>query len=127
MVFNIGSQTGGVINNVEGDQHIRGGQQGQIMSTEALRHAVRDLRAAIDAGEFDAATYESLSTHVEEIEREVRHEEPDRARVAGPLQKISETIVAAGAIANLAGPVQAIVSWLGTLGQPIAQLFASIG
>ena len=39
MTFNIGSQTGGVINNVGGDQQVTGGQQGAIAAPDAGKHS----------------------------------------------------------------------------------------
>ena len=53
MTFNIGSQSGGVINNVAGDQHITGPQYGTLVTTGDARRALGDLRQ--DAVERAAA------------------------------------------------------------------------
>ncbi len=56
MTFNIGNQSGGVINNVAGDQHITGGQHGTLVSTEDARRAVGELRRAVTAAGLGEAT-----------------------------------------------------------------------
>jgi hypothetical protein len=70
MTFNIGSQTGGVINNVGRDQHITGGQQG-IVTTEAARQAVRDLMAGLSASALDEKTAQQARSHTDEIDAEL--------------------------------------------------------
>src|SRR4051812_1179637 len=122
MVFNIHSQTGGVVNNVEGDQHIRGGQHSQMPPTADLRQAVQELGQALKTTGLDASEYEWARKYLSEIDSEVKRAEPDRESIADRLTKITKLVSAAGSLAGLAGPIQTIVSWLGTLGQPIARL-----
>ena len=52
MAFNIGNQNAGTINNVEGDQHVHGGQHTTARIHQDLRQgrdALADLRSALDA------------------------------------------------------------------------------
>jgi len=53
MTFNIGSQTGGVINNVQGDQNITGGQHGMLVTSADARQALGSLGQAVAAAGLD--------------------------------------------------------------------------
>jgi hypothetical protein len=125
VVFNIHNQTGGVINNVEGDQHIRGGQHGRVPPIADVRQAVQELRTALRASNLDDTDYESVREYLNEIDSEIKRGEPARESIADRLTKITEIVGAAGTLASLAGPIQTIVAWLGSLGQPIAKLLGA--
>lgn len=126
MTFNIGSQTGGNINNVIGDQHITGGQQATVVTSDAVRQAVRDLRQGLTTTPLSAATAAEVSAEVEKIETEVQAPQPDRPRAAFSLERLTRLLVATGSLATagatLVGPLQTLASWLGTLGEPILRL-----
>ncbi|KAB7741965.1 hypothetical protein GA707_17385 [Nostocoides sp. F2B08] len=129
MTFNIGSQNAGVVNNVAGNQRIEGGQYGTLVTTEDALHAVSDLRAALDRVTLDQNTAVVANEHVDEIESELHSEpEPDRARVAQALERLTRLLTAAGAVATagaaLLGPLQALAGWLGGLGAPVLALLA---
>jgi hypothetical protein len=129
MSFNIGNQNAGVINNVAGDQRIHGGQHGTLVTTEDALHTVGDLRAALAQVALDPDTSAVAREHVDEIESELRHEpEPDRAKVAETLERLTRVLTAAGAVttagAALVGPLQALAGWLGNLGGPVLALLA---
>lgn len=47
MGFNINNQTGGVINNVEGNQYILGDQRSQMVRSGAVREAVQELERGV--------------------------------------------------------------------------------
>ena len=126
MTFNIGSQTGGVINNVTGDQQITGGQKGVAVAPEAARQAVRILRDALDSSPLDGATAQQARSHVEEIDTELTTPTSDRSRVAGSLERLTRLLLSAGALATagaaLVPPLQTLAGWLGTLGEPVLRM-----
>lgn len=77
------------------------------------------------ASGLDKTDYESVQEYLNEINSEVKRTEPDRESIADRLRKITEIVAAAGSLAGLAGPLQTIVVWLGSLGQPIAKLLGA--
>lgn len=127
MTFNIGNQNAGVVNNVAGNQRIEGAQQGILVSSDDALRTVNDLRAALARVTLDPKTAAVAKEHVDEIESELRaRPEPDRARVAQTLERLTRVLTAAGAVATagatLAGPLQALAGWLGDLGAPVLAL-----
>lgn len=126
MTFNIENQTAGNINNVGGDQRITGGQQGIVVTSEAVRQAVRDLREALATTPLDEATAAEVRDQVEAIAAEVQTPQPDRPRAASSLERLTRLLVATGSLATagaaLVSPLQTLASWLGTLGEPILRL-----
>lgn len=120
MVFNIHNQNAGVVNNVDGVQHVHGGQHVYAPQITDLRQAVHKLRSAVEASEL--SDNKAVCEYLNALDSEVRRSKPDPARVGGPLKKITEIAAAAGALAGLVGPIQTVVAWLGFLGQPIAKL-----
>lgn len=126
MTFNIGSQSGGIINNVAGDQHIAGGQRGRAVTAEAARRAVNDLRTVLAAAPLDEATAAEAQEQVEAIDAEVQRPQPDRPRVARSLESLTRVLAAAGSLATagtaLIGPLYTLAGWLGVLGEPVVRL-----
>lgn len=126
MSFNISNQTGGVINNVAGNQQIYGDQRGQAIGPNTVREAVRKLRSAVDDAGLDPATSAAVSAGLGEIESEVQAREPDRSRVGEALEKVTGLLTSAGAIAvagqALIGPIQAVATWVGSWGPAVAHL-----
>jgi hypothetical protein len=96
MTFNIGNQTGGVINNVAGDQHISGGQQGVLITTEDARRALAVLRRAVAAAGLDHATEAGADAELSEMDDTIRAERPDRHRFAQALERLTRLLAAAG-------------------------------
>jgi hypothetical protein len=127
MVFNIRNQTGGVVNNVEGDQHIHGDQHGAAVSTDQARQAVRALHSRLAGSGLNDRLLMNAKECLDEVEKEIQRDEPDRSHVAKPLQKFTEIATAAGAVASLVAPLQTFIAWLGHLGQPIAQILSRLG
>jgi hypothetical protein len=131
MTFNIGSQTGGVINNVQGDQRIAGGQQGILVSAADASQAVGDLREALAAAAFDETTVAKAHAQVTELEAAMRTTRPDRSRFARALERLTRLLAAAGSLstagAALIGPLQTLASWLGAVGEPILRLLPVLG
>ena len=126
MGFNINNQTGGVVNNVEGNQYIRGDQRSQKVHTGAVREAVQELERGVASMGMPDAQLAAISGHIKEIDKEVSRPHPEPEKVVDPLKEITEIASAAGALASLAGPIQSLVTWLGPLGQPIAKLLSGM-
>lgn len=131
MTFNIPSQQGGVINNVGRDQRIEGGQHGTYApSAVDVAAEVAQLRAALAAAGLPAEVAESAAAQVDELERAASADQPDRQRAATALEKLTRLLVAAGPLATaataFAGPMTALVSWLGPLGQSVAKLLPAL-
>ncbi|MET1085896.1 MAG: hypothetical protein ABWY04_02050 [Arthrobacter sp.] len=126
MGFNINHQTGGVVNNVEGNQYIRGDQRSQTVQSGGVREAVQELERGVECIGLDDSRLVAISPHLREIKAEVSRSHPDPEKVVDPLKKIVDIASAAGALAGLAGPIQSLVAWLGPLGQPIARLLSGI-
>ncbi|WP_026552440.1 hypothetical protein [Arthrobacter sp. H20] len=128
MSFNIGNQTGGVINNVAGNQRVSGTQHGAAVSTSSVREAVQALRAAVDDADLDEATSVAVSGHLKDIETEVSAQDPDRSMVGTTLDQLAGLLMSAGAVAtagqSLIGPIRLVASWVGSLGPAVAQLLA---
>ncbi len=126
MTFNIGSQSGGNINNVAGDQRITGGQHATVVTTESARQAVLDLRSGLDTTALDETTAASARTRVDEIDADMKAQQPNRSRIASSLERLTRLLVGAGTLVTaggaLLGPLQTLAGWLGTLGEPILRL-----
>jgi hypothetical protein len=128
MGIHIRDQHAGVINNVDGDQVIYGGQHGTVVTSEDARRAVHDLRDALAGAGLDDATAAEARARIAEIDAAVHAPEPDRQRAAGPLQRLVRLLTDAGSLATagtaLTGPLQTIASWLGAHGTAILSLLA---
>jgi hypothetical protein len=130
MTFNIGSQSGGVINNVAGDQHITGGQHGTLVTTKDARRVLGDLRHAVTGAGLDQATAGAAHTQVTEMDETLSAERPDKSRFARALERLTRLLGAAGSLATsgaaLLGPLHALAGWLGALGGPILALLPAL-
>lgn len=131
MTFNIGSQTGGVINNIAGDQRISGSQQGVLVTADDARKALGSLRQAVASAGLDETTAAQAHAHLTELDTTMRAARPDRSRFARALERLTRLLAAAGPLATagaaLAGPLQALAVWLGALGEPILHLLPALG
>lgn len=131
MTFNIGSQTGGVINNVQGDQRITGSQQGILVTAADASRAVGDLREALAAAALDEPTAAQAQTQMTELEAVLRTARPDRSRFAHALERLTRLLAAAGSLstvgAALIGPLQTLATWLGAVGEPVLHLLPVLG
>jgi hypothetical protein len=128
MTFNIGSQTGGIINNVAGNQTIRGDQQGVTVSSGEARQAAVDLVEAVKRSHLQKDPV--VIDQAEQINAEMRTAEPDKSKVAASLDKLAKLISTAGewakAGAAVVGPMWTLAKWLGQLGGPILGLLPAI-
>jgi hypothetical protein len=130
MTFNIGSQSGGVINNVAGDQHITGQQYGTLVTTEDARRALGDLRGAVTTAGLGRDAAAGAHAHVAEMDAALQAGQPDKPRFAGALERLTRLLAAAGSLATsgaaLLGPLHALAGWLGALGGPILALLPAL-
>ncbi|MEU2630450.1 hypothetical protein [Kitasatospora sp. NPDC007106] len=124
MVFNIGNQQGGVVNNVAGNQTVHDGQSAVFTAGgQQARDLVRDLRTAIEQTPLPPAVEPQVRAELDSLDAEVTRPEPDRQTVATRLGRITRLLSTTGTLATagtrLIGPIGALAGWLGTLGQPI--------
>jgi hypothetical protein len=130
MTFNIGSQSGGVINNVAGDQHITGQQYGTLVTTEDARRALGELRHAVTTTGLGGGTAADADAHVAEMDAALQAGQPDKPRFAWALERLTRLLSAAGSLATsgaaLLGPLHALAGWLGALGGPILALLPAL-
>jgi hypothetical protein len=127
MSFHIGTQNAGVVNNVGRDQHISGGQQGTLVVTPEVREALEVLRTTVGSAELDERQSRDATRQLDEIEAAVGSATPEPERVAGPLEKLTRLLVAAGPIAAAVGPLQTLAGWLGQLGAGVLRLLPALG
>jgi hypothetical protein len=125
MTFNIGNQSGGIINNVGGDQYIEGGQDGVAVSREEAGSAAGILRELLAANrsklsDADRATVQAEASAIQE---ELGSPEPSPQKVSARLERLTSVLSAAGALggagAALLGPLTTIAKWLGPMGTSV--------
>jgi len=128
MSIHIKNQHGVVINNVDGDQMVYGGQHATVVTSEDARRAVHDLRDALADAALDDATVAEARARLAEIDAAVHAPEPDKRRAAGPLKRLVKLLADAGSLATagaaLIGPLQTLASWLGAHGAAILSMLA---
>jgi hypothetical protein len=127
MTFNIhGGQHAGVINNVNRDQHISGGQHGTLVSTDSARAALQSLQEALAAVPLPPHVAAEVGAHLEQAATELRKDTPDKPTVAERLGRLTGLLASLGSLASagarIVEPLQTLATWLGVLGQPILHL-----
>lgn len=124
----IKNQHAAVINNVDGDQMVYGGQHGTVITSTDARRAVHQLRDALAGAALDDATAAEARARVAEIDLAVHAPEPDKERAAGPFKRLVKLLTDAGSLATagaaLIGPLQTLAGWLGAHGAAILGLLA---
>jgi hypothetical protein len=125
-IVQIGNQTAGVINNVEGVQHVDAAQTGVVVGLDDARRAARDLADALARVPLPPEARADVQARAAEIEREVSRPEPDRGRVTEHLTGLARVLSAAGAvgtaITGLATPLLTIGHWVGAAAGPVLAL-----
>lgn len=120
------NQHAAVINNVNGDQVVYGGQHGTVITSADARRAVYDLRDALAGAALDDATAAEARVRIAEIDAAVQTSEPDKKRAAGSLKRLVKLLADAGSLATagaaLIGPLQTLAGWLGAHGAAIGLL-----
>jgi hypothetical protein len=127
MSFHIGTQNAGVVNNVAGDQHITGGQHGTLVTTPEVLQALQALRATVATVHLDASARKEAICQLDEIDAAAKRARPEPEKIAGPLEKLTRLLVAAGPIAATVGPLQTIAAWLGNVGAGVLRLLPGLG
>jgi hypothetical protein len=121
--FNIQNQNAGVINNVEGNQRIEGGQHGTLVTLDDARSAADDLRHVIVQNSVAGGSTEEAAANVEQIKTELRKAQPDRHVVADLVMRLTRLLASVGSLvaagSPLLAPLHILASWLGGLGAPI--------
>lgn len=126
MIFDIGSQQTGVINNVSGDLRVYGGQHAapsmsmadvQLLMgklREHLRHTALPGTGRVAEAQIDAAASELAKPH------------PDKHAIAGRLTALTRLLTAARALTTagtgLGRALASLADWLGRHGEPIHDL-----
>lgn len=125
--ISIGQQQAGQVTNVGRDQVVHGGIHGslsaatqqQVADVELLRQLLDDV--ALTAGDRHAAQ-EAAS----ELEEELASETPDPEAAARPLERLTQVLKGAGALAGagmaLIDPIGRIAIALGTAGAHVLRL-----
>jgi hypothetical protein len=130
MVFNIGNQTGGVINNVAGDQHVSGTQSGVAVSVGDAREAAEALRVAVQQADLPLTREQraAATAEADAIATELSQDDPPKEQIAGRLSRLTHLLDKAGALAGAAasviGPLVKIAGWLGPLGASVMAMVA---
>ena len=126
MTFNIGNQTGGIINNVAGDQTIHGDQRGQAVTSQEAREAARNLLEELERPGPPAAA----RRQAQGIDAEMRSRGPDKSRVAGLVEGLARMIATGAGWARagtaILGSIRILATWLGALGVPILGLLPAL-
>ncbi len=123
MTFNIGEQHAGIVNNVGGNQSIQHGQH--VYEAPDPQELVRELRQQMARVGLPTQIAADAQARVDELESDLAAARPDRAAVASRLNRLTQILLSAGALASaghaLTRPLAALASWLGDLGTPIMQ------
>jgi hypothetical protein len=129
VVFNIGSQQAGVVNNVAGDQHLYGGQHAAMsMDVADVRALLAKLREDIMRSSLPDNANAEAEAEIDAAAAELSKPQPDKRAIAGRLTELTKVLTAAGALATagtgLGGALAAVAGWLGNLGEPIRNLLS---
>jgi hypothetical protein len=128
MPFDIGNQTAGVVNNVDGDMYVTGGVHAVVATADTARRMLDDLREAVVAAPLDAGRAGLARSEIAEMDAALKSEQPDRSRVAGALNRLTKLRSAGGALvqagAALVPPLRGLAGWLGALGAPVMSMLA---
>jgi hypothetical protein len=115
---------------VAGDQTIHGGQQATIASAADALAALPVLREAIAAAALPDADRRTAEAHVDAMDAQLRSPRPDKPSIADRLTRVTQTLVAAGALVTggtaLAQTLGGLAMWLGTLGAGVVGLLGSV-
>jgi hypothetical protein len=128
MEIHVKNQTAGVINYVEGNQVVNGGQHGSVVTDDDARQAVRQLRQALSTTPLDRSRAAEARAEVAELDAAVRAPRPDKRRAADTLKRLTDLLVRAGSLATagaaIVGPLQTLAAWLGIHGAAVLGMLA---
>lgn len=131
MTFNIANQSGGVINNVGGDQYVSGSQSGvSNVSLADARNAANVLQSLLGSVDIPATVREELQGDLAEVNRELAKPEPDQPKVAHRLTDIVQHVIGAssliGATKEIFGTLNTLAQWLGPAGAHLLAMLSSV-
>jgi hypothetical protein len=123
MGLNIQNQNAGIINNVEGNQRIEGGQHGTLVTLDDARAAADDLRQMIVHNGLVGGSTDQTTANVEQIRTELTKAKPDRRVVADLVTRLTRLLASIGSLVTagspLVAPLNTLAAWLGSLGAPV--------
>lgn len=130
MTFNIRNQNAGVINNVEGDQLIYGGQTGTLVTLAEARSAARLLQEGVRSAGLPGRSAAAAREHAAAVAEQLAKDAPDRPTVAERLAHLLGVLKSAAPLvtsaAALGPPLHTLLTWLGALGEPLAHVLATL-
>lgn len=127
VTFNVGEQRGN-ITNIGRDQIIHGDQTQHhiIGSADELRDELTTLREVLGSLDLDDGVVAEAGDLIDEADAELSVPQPQPEQVSRPLERLTEVLTDAGALAAagaaLIEPLQRIGGWLGTSGQALLRL-----
>jgi hypothetical protein len=118
VTFNIQNQHAGIINNVEGDQHVSAPQYGEVVASPAAAlQAIAQLQHLVGSLGLHPEVDRLIHQHLESSGTELAKRNPDRELIADKLTTVARLIIAAGAAAGATTPIAnllgVIARWLG--------------
>jgi hypothetical protein len=131
LTFNIGNQSGGVINNVGRDQIISGSQSGvgQVTLVEA-RHAAELLQRLLRSADLPAPIQQELDGDIGQVTAELAKPHPDQPLVESKLTRIAHRIIDAGSVIGASkeifGALTTLAQWLAPAGAHLLGLLATV-
>ncbi|MGY1697657.1 hypothetical protein ACI780_22395 [Geodermatophilus sp. SYSU D00814] len=107
--------SGNQVNIVRGTQNI--GSQTVRTDLAALRRATEDLQAALGSAGLSSAEATQADRDLQEVNAEVQNPQPDPRRVVGTVQRLTQLLNSAGALAGAANslrePLRVLAAWVG--------------
>lgn len=122
MAINIGNQQASVVNNVEGDQAIYGGQHASFTTGDLVGR----LRAELDRAPLHRQALRSARRELAAIETAATQPAPDKRSMASHLGQLVGIMKSAGALtsasSSLITTLRALGTTLGPLGEPVRHM-----
>jgi hypothetical protein len=122
MSFNIGNQQAGIINNVDGNQTIHGGQTGSTDPVALLGRVRQEVAALPMNGDLAKQVHAELDT----VGAALNTPQPDQRAAVSGLGRVVEKLKSAGVLATagsgLVSSLSALVHSFGQLGEPVRRL-----
>ena len=128
MTFNIGNQHAAVVNNVAGDQTVRGGQHGYVMAPPEVIAAVRAVRAHLSDLSLDADEHARADAELADLDHQMITGQTTQRDTADRLSGLLTAARQAGACitsaSSLGTAITTIAHWLGPVGSTLLHLLA---
>jgi hypothetical protein len=125
VTFNVGSQHGNV-SNIAGDMTVHGGQHYTALPADMIRQELENIHRSISAMQLSPEIRKKAAALLADVGRELGQPGCNAEKVARPVKRLAGLLSDIGAIsaagAALIGPLQAIASCLGPVGESILHL-----